>query len=64
MVRSLRRLAEKLEVPLKELKICYEAGPTGFVLARQLNRMGVSCVMMAPSKTEHPINTSLTHGHR
>ncbi len=34
--RALRSLAEKLGVKLQELKICYEAGPTGFVLARRL----------------------------
>ena len=36
--RALRKLAEKLEVKLQDLKICYEAGPTGFVLARHLLR--------------------------
>jgi transposase len=28
---------------------CYEAGPTGFELARLLHSMGVSCQVIAPS---------------
>ena len=31
------------------LRVCYEAGPTGFGLARQLGSMGVSCQVIAPS---------------
>jgi transposase len=50
--RALRTLAKKLDVPLKELRVCYEAGPTGFVLARRLIQLGLECVVMSPSKTE------------
>lgn len=31
------------------LKVCYEAGPTGFTLARTLTSWGVSCDVVAPS---------------
>jgi transposase len=31
------------------LRVCYEAGPTGFWLARLLSSMGVSCQVVAPS---------------
>jgi len=31
------------------LRACYEAGPTGFELARLLQRMGVRCQVIAPS---------------
>jgi len=31
-----------------ELLVCYEAGPTGYVIRRQLERMGVNCVVVAP----------------
>lgn len=31
------------------LRICYEAGPTGYDLARRLNAVGVCCVVVAPS---------------
>ena len=50
--RALRALAKKLDRRLQDLKVCYEAGPTGFVLARRLRQLKVDCVMMAPSKTE------------
>lgn len=49
--RSLRRLAKQLGLPFKELKVCYEAGPTGFVLQRHLASYGIECVVMAPTKT-------------
>src|SRR4029453_14116278 len=32
----------------------YEAGPTGFGLARGLQQLGVRCVVVAPSKLERP----------
>ena len=51
-VNALRKLATKLGVEFKDLKVCYEAGPTGFVLARRLIRYGLDCVLMSPSKTE------------
>lgn len=31
------------------LRVCYEAGPTGYELARRLNAEGISCVVIAPS---------------
>jgi len=31
------------------LKVCYEAGPTGFGLCRQLREAGIDCVVVAPS---------------
>ena len=54
--RALRALAKKLEVGFKDLKVCYEAGPTGFVLARRLRKLGLECVLMSPSKTERKPN--------
>jgi transposase len=34
--------------------VAYEAGPTGFGLARGLQQLGVRCVVVAPSKLERP----------
>jgi transposase len=34
--------------------VAYEAGPTGFGLARGLGQLGVRCVVVAPSKLERP----------
>jgi hypothetical protein len=39
---SVRRLVGRLGDP-RWLRACYEAGPTGFELARLLERMGVGC---------------------
>lgn len=34
--------------------VCYEAGPTGFGLARFLTREGIDCQVVAPSKLQRP----------
>jgi transposase len=58
-VKTLRKLAVKLGVEFCDLKVCYEAGPTGFVLARRLIRYGLDCVLMSPSKTERKPNEKI-----
>jgi transposase len=45
---SVRRLIGRFPDP-KLLRTCYEAGPTGFDLARLLRSMAVSCDVIAPS---------------
>jgi transposase len=47
--RALRKLAAKLGTAFTPLKVCYEAGPTGFVLARRLLDPGLETVVVAPS---------------
>jgi transposase len=49
---AIRRLARKLcrEAP-GEVRCCYEAGPTGYALHRQLEAAGVICEVIAPSLT-------------
>jgi transposase len=37
------------------IAVAYEAGPTGFDLARQLTSAGVRCVVAAPSKLQRPV---------
>ena len=44
---SIRRLFGRFE--LAKLKVCYEAGPTGYGLARLLLSMGIDCQVVAPS---------------
>lgn len=34
---------------ISRLRVCYEAGPTGYDLARRLNAAGICCVVIAPS---------------
>ena len=45
---SIRKLIKKLG-PAEQLRACYEAGPTGFVLYWQLVQLGVECAVVAPS---------------
>jgi len=45
---AVRRLVGRFEDP-RRLVACYEAGPTGYELARQLRSMGVRCEGVAPS---------------
>ena len=47
-LESVRKLVGKLG-PVKEVKACYEAGPTGYVLYWQLTQLGVACEVIAPS---------------
>jgi transposase len=48
-LRALDTVLRKLGHPDKELRVCYEAGPTGFVIARHLAKKGISCLLAAPS---------------
>ena len=34
--------------------VVYEAGPTGFVLTRALEQVGIRCMVAAPSRRERP----------
>ena len=45
---EVRRLIKKLG-PNSTLRVCYEAGPTGYVLYWQLTEMKVRCEVIAPS---------------
>jgi transposase len=45
---SICKLVKKLG-PSEQLKACYEAGPTGYVLYWQLAELGVACEVIAPT---------------
>ena len=45
---SVGRLIRKLGKP-ESLKVCYEAGPTGYVLYWQLTELGAHCEVVAPT---------------
>ena len=45
---SLESLVKKLSTG-KELRVCYEAGPCGYVIARQMEKKGIPCTVAAPS---------------
>lgn len=45
---AIRKLVKKLG-PAEELRACYEAGPCGYVLYWLLTKLGVDCMVVAPS---------------
>lgn len=45
---AIRKLVRKLG-PAKDLRVCYEAGPCGYVLYWKLVELGVTCEVIAPS---------------
>lgn len=50
-LKSLERTLLKIKKshPGAELRVCYEAGPTGFVIARRLAQLEIPCTVVAPS---------------
>src|SRR5512134_82977 len=49
---AIRRLSRRLQrLAPGEVRGCYEAGPTGYALQRQLRAAGVGCTVIAPSLT-------------
>ena len=46
---SVRSMVDKLATRGARLHFCYEAGPTGYDLHRQIIAMGHDCVVVAPS---------------
>jgi transposase len=47
-IESIRKLVKKLG-PVKQLRVCYQAGPTGYVVYWQLTALGVKCEVVAPT---------------
>src|ERR1700745_1586009 len=45
---SIRKMIKKLG-PAEKLRVCYEAGPTGYVVYWQLAELGVQCTVVAPT---------------
>lgn len=46
--QAVSKLIKKLGKP-QQLRVCYEAGPTGYVLYWQLTKLGVHCEVVAPT---------------
>ncbi len=46
---AIERLIRKLTKPRRRLVFCYEAGPTGYGLYRQITALGHDCTVVAPS---------------
>jgi transposase len=72
-VSAIGRLIKKLG-DKKDLRVCYEAGPCGYVLYWQLTKMGVACEVVAPTlvpvkagdrvKTDRRDSLKLARSHR
>ena len=70
----MRRLAGKLGQDGAQLRFCYEAGPCGYGIQRQLSAHGHGCIVVAPSlipkragdrvKTDRRDAASLARLHR
>src|SRR5580658_445049 len=70
---SIRKLIHKLS-PSQQLRVCYEAGPTGYELYWQLTGLGVRCEVLAPTvvpvkagdrvKTDRRDAMKLAHSYR
>lgn len=48
-LHAIEKLMQKLKRGGHELRVCYEAGPCGFGIARRLLQLHVDCVVIAPS---------------
>jgi transposase len=46
---AVRRLIERLGAKHGQLRVCYEAGPCGYGLYRQITALGHDCTVVAPS---------------
>ena len=46
---AMKRLVRKLSGKYLQLLFCYEAGPTGYGLHRQITALGHDCSVIAPS---------------
>ncbi len=46
------------------VRVAYEAGPTGFTLARAFDEVGIECVIAAPGKIERPAQDKIKTDRR
>jgi transposase len=46
---AVERLIRKLAGRYSKLHICYEAGPTGYGLHRQIEALGHACLVVVPA---------------
>lgn len=48
--RGLQKLLKSFKLEKTDVSIVYEAGPSGFVLARRLLQLGYDCILVGPSE--------------
>lgn len=47
--KLIKRLSKLVGGNVSRLRVCYEAGPTGFGLCRRLKAAGIDCIVVAPA---------------
>ncbi len=61
---SIRRMFNKLEKNYPKLLVCYEAGPCGYRVYRQLTSMSIECQVIAPSRIPKSPTDRIKNDHR
>ena len=61
---SIRRFFTRAGKNYSTLLVCYEAGPCGYLLYRQLTAMGIQCQIVAPSRIAKSPTDKIKNDHR
>lgn len=61
---AITRLFKKLYKQYKAPLVCYEAGPCGYQLYRQLVAKGIECLVVAPSRIAKSPTDKIKNDHR
>lgn len=61
---SIRRFFSKAGKNYSTILVCYEAGPCGYPLYRQLTAMGIECQIVAPSRIPKSPTDRIKNDHR
>ncbi len=61
---TLRRVINKIKKQTPNIQICYEAGPCGYQIYRQLTAMELSCLVIAPSRIPKSPTNRIKNDHR
>lgn len=61
---SIGRLFRKFEKKYDHVLVCYEAGPCGYPVYRQLSNAGIECMVVAPSRIAKSPTDRIKNDHR
>ena len=62
--RAIERLFKKLKIKYSTLLVCYEAGPCGYGLYRQMVSLEIECHVVAPSRIVKSPTDRIKNDHR
>lgn len=63
VAKLIKKLKAFVEDP-SQLRVCYEAGPTGFGMCRKLQAAGISCTVIAPSLVPQQVGSRVKTDRR